>query len=387
MSQPAPRRIPIAPSRRSTLGVEWEMLLVDKDSGETRQCARAVLDAVKDEHTGSSGVVGELLQNTVELVTGVCGTVTEAGRDLSASLQRVREVTEPLRVDLTSAGTHPFSRWAEQMVTDAGRYNTLIDRTQWWGRQMTIYGLHVHVGVEDPAKLIPITNAMLAYAGHLLCLSASSPYWQGEATRYASNRSLLFQQLPTAGLPFRFEDWSGYERYVEDMLTMGVIDHINEIRWDLRPVPHFGTVEVRVADAVPTLTEVLAFAALTQCLVEDISTRMDRGEEIENLSPWQVAENKWRAARYGMDAILVLDRQNREELVTDDLEALLERLAPVADRLGCAEQLEGIRLIMDRGASYQRQLAVAEQDGTTFRDVVSHLVRETREDALLLPGR
>lgn len=383
---PAPARIPVAPSARSTLGVEWELLLVDSDSGQTRQCAAAVLEAVRDaEAVHSPGVVGELLQNTVELVTGVCSSVGEARADLQASLDRVRAATASMRVDVTGAGTHPFSRWEEQQVTDAARYSTLIDRTQWWGRQMTIYGMHVHVGIESADKILPITNALLTEAATLLALSASSPYWQGEATRYASNRSLLFQQLPTAGLPYQFDAWEQYESYVQDMLTMGVIDTISEIRWDIRPVPAFGTIEVRVADAMPTLREVMAMTALVQCLVEDFSSRLDAGEGLPRFHPWQVAENKWRAARYGMDAILVVGADNAEELVTDHVRALLARLAPVAERLGCAAELADIALICDAGASYQRQLAVAAREGADGRDVVRHLVTETAQDRLLGP--
>ncbi len=367
--------IEIASSKRSTIGIEWELLLVDRDSGESRQCAPALLEAVHDEHAGISGIVGEMLRNTVELVTDVCGTVAEAGEDLARSLQLVRAAGDALRVDITGSGTHPYSRWADQLVTSSERYETLVDRTQWWGRQMTIYGMHVHVGIDDPSKMIPITNALLAHAGHLQCLSAASPYWQGEETRYASNRSLLFQQLPTAGLPHQFTDWSQYEEYVADMRTMGVIDEVNEIRWDIRPVAAFGTIEVRVCDSMPSLRETLAVAALIQCLVEDLSDRLDRGERLPQLAPWQASENKWRAARYGMDAILVLDRNNEERLISDDLAQLRERLAPVAERLDCAKEFADLDLILERGASYQRQLRAAEEFGV--HRVVQHLVAET----------
>lgn len=375
--------INIAPSQRSTVGIEWEMLLVDRDSGESRQCAPSLLQSVRDVHAGTSGVVGELLQNTVELVTDVCSTVAEAGEDLARSLQRVREAGEPLRVDVTSMGAHPYSRWADQMVTDDARYSTLVDRTQWWGRQMTIYGVHVHVGIDHPAKMLPITNALLTYLPHLLCLSASSPYWQGEETSYASNRSLMFQQLPTAGLPHMFTEWPQYEAYINDMTTMGVIEEVNEIRWDIRPVAAFGTIEVRVSDGLPSLQEVLAVASLVQCLVDDFSERLDRGEELPVMAPWQIAENKWRAARYGMDAILVLDRNNREELITDALPELMDRLAPVAERLGCTREFEGLNRITELGASYQRQREVAHQRGLPA--VVKHLVAETDAGHPLAP--
>lgn len=378
--------IPVASSRRCTLGVEWELLLVDRDSGDTRQCAAAVLDAVADEHAGHGGVVGELLQNTVELVTGVCSTVPEAGEDLAASLDRVRRATGPMRVDVTSAGTHPFARWQEQQVSDAERYATLIDRTQWWGRQMTIYGVHVHVGVDRPERMLPLTDALLVSAGPMLALTASSPFWQGEATRYASNRSLLFQQLPTAGLPYQFERWEEYESYVHDMQTMGVIDRLDEIRWDIRPVPRQGTIEVRVADGLPTLAEVLSLAAYVQCLTADFSARLDRGERLPRLHPWQVAENKWRAARYGMEAVLVVDADNRELLVGDHLTAEVERLAPVARALGCEAELSGLLEVCEHGAPYERQLAVAGAPGSEGRDIVRHLVAETQAGHPLTPG-
>ncbi|MFI5427787.1 YbdK family carboxylate-amine ligase [Aeromicrobium sp. UC242_57] len=153
------------------------------------------------------------------------------------------------------AGTHPFAAWNHQKVTDKERYATLIDRTQWWGRQMLIYGVHVHVGIEDRDKVLPISRAMLTVYGHLQALSASSPFWGGNETGYASNRALMFQQLPTAGLPFQFEEWSQLEHYVDDMLHTGVIDSFDEIRWDLRPSPKFGTLEVRVCDGIPSMSE------------------------------------------------------------------------------------------------------------------------------------
>lgn len=357
------------------------MLLVDVDSGDARQCADAVLAAVRSEGVHSPGIVGELLQNTVELVTGVCRTVGEAGEDLARSLERVRTAARPMRVAPTGAGTHPFARWAEQRVTDSERYATLIDRTQWWGRQMTIYGVHAHVGVAHRDALIPLTNALLTELGPMLAMSASSPFWQAETTRYASNRSLLFQQLPTAGLPYELSDWAQYEAYIDDMRTMGVIEHINEIRWDIRPVPMFGTIEIRVADSMPTLREVLALGALAQCLVDDLFQRWSDGAPLPRLAPWQIAENKWRAARYGMDAHLVV-AGGGEEPAGDRLRALVDRLMPTARTLGCADELAGIDGIVEAGASYQRQLAVAERTGGPGREVVAHLVEETASNTL-----
>lgn len=219
---------------------------------------------------------------------------------------------------------------------------------------------------------------MLSYAPHLQALAASSPWWGGVPTDYASNRALLFQQLPTAGLPFQFETWAEYERYVDDLLVTGVIDELKEVRWDLRPAPHLGTLEVRVCDGVPTLHEIAALTALTQCLLVHLDDRLTDGGTIPTLPPWHVQENKWRTARYGMDAIIILDSRNRERLVTDELHDLLERLTPIARRLGCERELAGVEDIIRAGASYQRQLATADAHGGDLVEVTRSLVAEMR---------
>lgn len=371
--------IPFARSERSTVGIEWELALVDVDSGDLRQVAQTVLDDVRPADGGEHpNIRQELLLNTVEVVSDVRRTVAEAGVDLERSIERIRQVTDPLRVELMCAGTHPFARWTQQKVTDKKRYATLIDRTQWWGRQMLIYGVHVHVGIEDREKVLPILRAMLTVFAHLQSLSASSPFWDGRDTGYASNRALMFQQLPTAGLPFQFERWSDFEAYTGDLLHTGVIDDVSEIRWDLRPSPRFGTLELRICDGASNITEVLALSALTHCLVEHFSSELDAGRELPTLPPWFVQENKWRSARYGMDAIVILDAEGHEKLVTDDVARWLTVLEPVAARLGCSKELADVRLILRRGASYQRQRAVARRNNGELDSVVSSLVAEMR---------
>jgi len=378
--------IPFAASERSTLGIEWELALVDADSGDLRQVAQTVLDAVEPPGGGEHPTIRqELLLNTVEVVTGVCHTVKEAGEDLQRSIERIREVTDPLRVELMCAGTHPFAHWGHQRVTDKERYATLIDRTQWWGRQMLIYGVHVHVGVEDRDKVLPISRALLTFFGHLQALSASSPFWGGKDTGYASNRALMFQQLPTAGLPFQFEQWSQLEGYVDDMLRTGVIDVFDEIRWDIRPSPKFGTLEVRVCDGIPTLQELLSVSALIHCLVEYFSRELDAGRELPHLPPWFAQENKWRAARYGMEAILILDHTGEEELVTTHLERVLPLLEPIAADLHCSDELAGVAAMATAGASYERQRAVAARNQGELGPVVASLVEEMRAGRPVLP--
>ena len=378
-------KIDFASSRQSTLGVEWELALVDAETGELASVAKEVLRGVAAKHPELNEddehphIKQELLLNTVELVTGICNTVAEAKADLSSSLAAVRDVTDPMGVEIFCAGSHPFSPPQLQPVTDKERYAKLIDRTQWWGRQMVIYGVHVHVGLDSRDKVLPVLDGLVNYFPQFQALSASSPFWGGEDTGYASQRALMFQQLPTAGLPFQFASWEDFESYAQDMSITGVIDSLSEIRWDIRPVPHFGTIEMSICDGLASLEEIGAIAALTQCLVDEFSTTLNNGGTIPTMPPWHVQENKWRAARYGLDAIIILDAAGNEQLVTDHIRETVARLEPVAAKLGCAAELADVLKIIERGAGYQRQRRVAAEHGGDLRAVVLDLVQQMRK--------
>ena len=368
--------IDYAGSARPTLGVEWEFALVDRSTRDLSNTASELFDRVRDSIGEQPNLHKELLRNTVEVVTGVCDTTAGAMADLTDTLRLVTPVARELGVDLYSAGTHPFAEWSTQLLTPGDRYEELIARTQWWGRQMLIWGVHVHVGVADRDHVMPIVSSLLNHFPHLQALSASSPMWSGTDTGYASNRAMMFQQLPTAGLPFQFETWEEYEGFVAANLRTGVIDYLSDIRWDVRPSPALGTVEVRICDGVSNLRELAALTALTHCLVVDLSDRLSAGETLPTMPPWHVQENKWRAARYGMEAEIILDADANERLVTDDLDDLLTRLEPVAARLECVDELRSVEEITRGGASYQRQRAVAERTGGDLVAVVDSVVRE-----------
>ncbi|XVV09906.1 glutamate--cysteine ligase [Actinoplanes sp. CA-131856] len=371
--------IDFARSDRSRLGIEWEIACVDRRSGELAPAAPELLAKI-DVADGFPHVTSELLTNTVEIVSAPHRRARDAVDDLTRLAERVGDLAEPMGVDLISSGTHPFSQWFQQQVTPGKpRYDTLIDRTRWWGRQMMIWGVHVHVAVDDRRKVLPIIDGLLTYLPHFQALSASSPFWAGERTGYASNRALMFQQLPTAGLPPCLADWQAYEELVGDLMHTGVIEELNELRWDIRPSPKWGTIEVRTFDGISTAWEIAAIAALTQCLVEHFSAELDAGREVPRLQPWFVHENKWRAARYGMEAIIIQNSAGDELLVTKDLEELMPALAPVAESLGCTAELARLRDIVAGGASYQRQLRVADANAGSLKAVVSTLVRELRE--------
>ena len=374
-----PDRIDFTASAGPTLGVEWEFALVDKTTRDLSNTASELfetVDASVQEPGLHKRLHKELLRNTVEVVTGVCETVQEAMADLTETLRLVRPFADDLGVDLYSAGTHPFAQWSTQLLTPGHRYEELIERTQWWGRQMLIWGVHVHVGIGHRDQVIPVVSSLLNHFPHLQALSASSPMWSGTDTGYASNRAMMFQQLPTAGLPFQFQTWEEYESFVDDHMRTGVIEYLNDIRWDVRPSPALGTVEVRVCDGVSNLRELAALTALTHCLVVDLTDRLTAGETLPTMPPWHVQENKWRSARYGLDAEIILDAAAHERLVTDDLADLLTRLEPVAKRLGCVDELRSVDAITRSGASYQRQREVARRTGGDLVAVVDSVVRE-----------
>ncbi|MDT5240465.1 MAG: glutamate---cysteine ligase / carboxylate-amine ligase [Mycobacterium sp.] len=367
-----PDHIAFNRSQRPTVGVEWEFALVDPVTRDLANEAAGVIAEIGE----TPHVHKELLRNTVEVVTGICDNAGAAIDDLRGTLGIVRPIVRERGMELFCAGTHPFAEWEAAELSDGARYAELIKRTQWWGRQMLIWGVHVHVGISSANKVMPIITSLLNQYPHLLALSASSPFWDGADTGYASNRALLFQQLPTAGLPFHFQRWSHFERFVHDQKKTGIIDHMNEIRWDIRPSPHLGTIEVRIFDGVSNLAELGSLVALTHCLIVDLDRRLDAGEQLPTMPPWHVQENKWRAARYGLDAEIILDADSNERLVTNDLDELLNRLAPVADSLGCSDELAGVSSIYRTGASYQRQRRVAEEHDGDLHAVVDALIAE-----------
>lgn len=371
-----------AQSPQSTIGIEWELQLVDQDSNDLRQAAEFVINQLE----GKPFIHKEMLLNTVEVTSGVHQTVAGCVGDLREGTESIRKTTDPLRIDLATAGSHPFADPMYQRVTNNERYAQLVNRTQYWGRQMLLFGTHVHVGIDRRDKVLPILKALLTRAYHIQSLAASSPFWAGNRTNYASNRAMVFQQLPTSGTPRQFDEWSELETYAHDMCKTGTIENFNEVRWDVRPAPGWGTIEVRVADASPTLLELRAVAALVHCLTDYYSSQLDAGHELPCLPDWYVAENKWRSARYGMDAVLITDRHGTEQPVAQTLRETVHFLEPVAIRLGCVQELADVLTIVDSGAAYQRFLSVAEIHGGSLDAVVEHMREEMRAERPLVPG-
>ena len=371
--------IEFASSPRPTIGVEMELELIDPQSRELVRGALEILAEMGEGHPDGKHpkAKAEFLQSTVELITGICGTVREARADLQASLDELRTYTTKYGLELMCSGTHPFTDPATQDITPDPRYIRLLEQMQWPARQMQIFGIHVHVGVRNGEKAMAMVNALTAYIPEFLALSASSPYWMGHDTGLASCRSKVFEGLPTAGPPWQLNGWDGFERFMDTLIAAQTIATIREVWWDIRPHPGFGTVELRICDGVPTLQEVAVLAALSQCLVRRFDMLLDRGYTLPIPRAWIVRENKWRAARHGLDASIIVDEQGTTRPLRDTVAELVEELTPIAKRLDCAEELHGAFDILERGASYIRQREVVNAGGS-LSDVVDSLIEELR---------
>jgi carboxylate-amine ligase len=324
------------------------------------------------------------MQSTVEVVTGVCSTVSEALADLAVTIAQLQRITDMRGTMLACAGTHPVSDWRDAKMAPIQRYAELVEQMQWLARRIQTFGVHVHVGLRDGSKAIPIVNALAAYLPHFLALTASSPFWGGHDTGLASSRAIIFGGLPTAGPPHLLADWSEFEEYMDTLLRAGTIRSIKEVWWDVRPHPDFGTVEIRMFDGVPTMHEVGMVAALSQSLVHLFDAQLDRGYRLPSQPPWVIRDNKWRATRYGLDAIVITNAAGATAPLRDELYELFRMLQPVAERLGCASELQVVNEVLERGASYERQRAVMAAGGR-LTNVVDALVTEFAEDRFVGP--
>ncbi|KAB1642648.1 carboxylate-amine ligase [Gulosibacter chungangensis] len=331
-----------APTERTTIGIEWELALVDPASGDLTGRANEIIAEVADPRC-----VGEFLTNTVELVTKVHHNVHGAIEDLRELRGRLTAAAAQSGVAAIGVGTHPFADWKLQTVTPAERYLRVTDRSRDWGRQLSIWGVHVHVGIPERDHVIPTMHAVLANVQWLLALSVSSPYWDGHDTGWASHRTMLFQQLPTGGLPPGLETWADYERTLEGMLKGEVVLDPLELRWDVRPAPQFGTLEVRIADGLPSLFDVGANAAFTQCVVEESMRALEEGRQPMRLPDWAVRENKFRAARWGFDTKFITSADGAQESGRESLARRIDELMPIAEDLGCEGELVAALAIVD----------------------------------------
>lgn len=339
-----------------TVGVELELGIVDAETYQLVSGCSRLLERMPAEF--GSTVKSELMQSCVEVISGVCDSVSDARADLSAKLRHVEQAADAEGMRLWWGATHPFGLWEEQQVTDTERYHDLVSLLQELARRLITFGLHVHVGVDSGDKAVMICDRIMQHLPTLLALSVSSPYWQKRDTGLHSHRSKVMEGLPTAGLPTLMRNWSEYVWLVNHMVETGFINTIREIWWDVRPHHNFGTVEVRVCDMPGNIDHVCGLTALIQSLVKKLSDDIDEGTYQFDCHPMMVRQNKWRASRYGNKARLVHARHYQVQSVEEIVADLVEKLRDVAVDLGCETELLYVNEIAcgDGWADRQRQI-------------------------------
>ncbi|HTS72708.1 MAG TPA: glutamate--cysteine ligase [Gaiellaceae bacterium] len=355
-----------------TLGVEEEYMLLDGETLDLVQHVEAVLAATAG-HELEPHITAELMQSVLEIATPVCRTPAEVEAELRKLRTYVTGLAAERQMRVGSSGTHPFSLFERQRITARDRYRYLVDQMQYVARRELIFGLHIHVAVDGPEKAVQVVNGLLAHLSQLLALSASSPFWRGELTGLESSRQIVFAAFPRSGPPPRFRDYADYAEVVGQLEKTGCIRDYTQIWWDIRLHPRFGTVEIRICDAVTRVEDAVALAAYCQSLVKLYSERFDAGESIPSYHRILTTENKWLAARYGLEAPvmdLATGRRNRVP-VAQLVRRTLAELEPHARELGCERELEGIAEILRKGNGADRQRRVWNAN----RDIVE-VVRE-----------
>ena len=358
-----------------TLGVEEEYMLLDSETFDLVQHVDTVLAAMQG-HELEPRINSELMQSVIEIATPVCHTAADVRRQLIQLRTYVSGVARGHGLRVGSAGTHPFSLFERQRITAKDRYRALVDQMQYIARRELIFGLHVHVAVDDAEKAIQVVNGLIAHLAELVALSSNSPFWRGEPTGLASSRHMVFAAFPRSGPPPRFRDYADYAEVVGQLERTGCIADYTHIWWDIRLHPRLGTIEIRICDAVTQLDDVVAITAFCQALVKHYSERYDAGEDIPSFHRILTTENKWLAARYGIEAPvmdLVTGRRNRLP-VAQAIRRTLKLIEPHARELESEAELAGVEQILRRGNGADRQLRVFNAN----RDIVE-VAREIAE--------
>ena len=342
-----------------TLGVEEEYMLLDAETFDLVQHIETVLAAVSG-HELEPRINAELMQSVLEIATPVCHRPADIEEQLRKIRGYVSEVAREQGLRVGSAGTHPFSLFERQRITARDRYRNLVDQLQYVARRELIFGMHVHVAVDDPEKAIQVVNGLLTHLAQLLSLSASSPFWRGEPTGLASSRQMVFAAFPRSGPPPRFKDYADYAAVVGQLERTGCIADYTHIWWDVRLHPRLGTIEIRICDGTTRLEDVVALTAFCQALVKHYCEQYERGEEIPSYHRILITENKWLAARYGLEAPvmdLATGRRNRVP-IAQLIRRTLKEIEPHARELGSERELERVSEILARGNGADRQLRV-----------------------------
>jgi carboxylate-amine ligase len=367
-----------------TLGIEEELMIVDEETLDLSNSIERLLADLSDIPTEGE-VKPELMEGVCEIATTPVKTAAEAGGQLRALRRTVNQVANQHGLAIGSAGTHPFALWEDQRIVARPRYRDLISGLQFVARQEIIFGIHVHVGVDDPDKAIHVTNGMRVHMPVLLALSANSPFWRGDTTGLESTRTPVFRAFPRVGIPPRYDDFEDWARRIEFMQQSKVIGDYTYLWYDVRPHPKFGTVEVRVMDSQTRVEHTLALAALVQAMVKEMCEHYESGQSLSRYPYEMLDENKWIAARHGLGAHLV-DLPAKDRVPVPELcRRLMARLRPHAEELGSEEEFDFLEDILDNGNGAERQVVVYEANHD-LREVVREILDATVPEAAEAPG-
>jgi len=362
-------------AHRFTIGVEEEFQIIDPSTGELRSHVSELIAATSPGM--GEQIKPELHQSIVEMGSRICENVEELRGEMLRTRGELVAAAERVGLQVAAVGTHPFSNWIEQVISPGERYQTIVEELQQLARSLLIFGLHVHIAVPDRDTMIDLMNAARYFLPHLLALSTSSPFWMGRDTGLKSYRTTIFRRFPRTGVPDYFGSWGDYESYVQLLVDLRCIDNGKKIWWDVRPHPTFGTLEFRICDVATRVEDSIAIAALTQAIVVKLHRLYAQNMGFRLYRRALIEENKWRAARWGIEGKLI-DFGKKIEVPMRDLGIeLLEFVDDVLDDLGSRQAVEPIRTILREGTSAERQLRVYRETGD-LKAVVRHIVEETR---------
>lgn len=354
-----------------TLGVEIELQLIDAENFALVPKSREIL--AKDIE--NKKLKPEFYLSTLEINTDICKDTHQVASDLTESINKLKTIAEKENVKLSTTACHPFSSYRDCIISPSDRYYDLIDRNQWLTKRMTVYGLHVHVGMKSGEECINYINFFLRFIPHLLALSASSPFWQGDDTGLASCRPTTYEALPTAGLPYRFNSWNEFENLYKTLKTCNSIKSMNDLWWDIRPSPKYGTLEIRSCDGLATLAETLGMVSFIHLLAHWFNDNSDWLHSVNQPAPWILRENKWRAMRHGLNADIVTTSSGETKSIKVDIIDWLGKLEPYAEKLKYGDYIQNLKDIIQHGNSADRQRRVF-SNTNSLQEVVKFNIAE-----------
>jgi glutamate---cysteine ligase / carboxylate-amine ligase len=367
-----------------TIGVEEELMIVDGDTLDLASSIEGLLEALSDVPKEGE-IKSELMESVCEIATDPCRDTREAGSQLRALRRLAQQAAAERGLAIGSSGTHPFAMWEDQRVVAQPRYRDLIADLQFVARQEIIFGIHVHVGLDDPDKAVHVANGMRVHVPLLLALSANSPFWRGQVTGLESTRTPIFRAFPRVGIPPRYEDFADWSARMDFMVESKVIRDYTYQWYDVRPHPNFGTVEIRAMDSQTRVEHTLGFAALIQAMVKELAEHFEAGKELSRYPYEMLDENKWIAARHGLEGDLV-DLPKRDRVPVGELaRRVLERVRPHAEQLGSVEDLDALQDILENGTGAARQRKVYDANHD-LREVVREVVDATSPEPAEAPS-